>query len=137
MALYECIFIARQDLSPAQVNDLLNTYKDVISSQQGTVSRTEYWGLKKMVYDIKKNARGHYVLMNIDATSAAVKEMERLMYINEDILRYLTLRMETLDEKPSVMMRVKTGRDYEREDQGRYHREDASPEVIVDDAPTV
>lgn len=105
MAFYECVFIARQDLSPNQVEDLLSHYKDVITKHDGAISKTEYWGLKKMAYPIKKNSRGHYTLMNIEATADAVNEMERQMRLSEDVLRYLTINVEELEESPSIMMK--------------------------------
>jgi len=104
MTTYEHVFIARQDVSPQQVDALVETFKGVITEGGGQVGKTEYWGLRNMAYRIRKNRKGHYVLMNIDAAPAAVKEMERQMGIHEDILRFMTLRTESMDEKPSAMM---------------------------------
>ena len=110
MTTYEHVFIARQDVSPQQVDALLETFKNVITEGGGQVGKTEYWGLRNMAYRIRKNRKGHYVLMNIDAPSAAVAEMERQMRIHEDILRFLTLRISTLSDKPSPMMSARDER---------------------------
>jgi small subunit ribosomal protein S6 len=105
MPLYESVFIARQDLTPAQVETLSGTVAELITKEGGKVTKTEQWGLKTLAYRIKKNKKGHYVLMNIDSPAAAIAEMERTMRINEDVLRYLTIRMDQLEEEPSVMLR--------------------------------
>ncbi|HEY2873504.1 MAG TPA: 30S ribosomal protein S6 [Reyranella sp.] len=104
MALYENIFIARQDVPATQVETLTNQFAELITAQGGTVQKKEYWGLRSLTFRIKKNRKGHYTLMNIDAPSAAVKELERTMSINEDIIRYLTVRVDTLEEGPSAVM---------------------------------
>lgn len=113
MPFYECVMIARQDISNTQVEGLIETFSGVIAEQGGTVSKKEYWGLKNLSYRIKKNRKGHYTLLNIDAPSAAVKEMERTMSINEDVLRYLTIRVDALEEGPSAAMQNR-GRSDER-----------------------
>jgi small subunit ribosomal protein S6 len=105
MPLYESVFIARQDLTPAQVETLSGTVTDLIKNQGGKVTKTEQWGLKSLAYRIKKNKKGHYVLMNIDGPAAAISEMERTMRINEDVLRYLTIRVDQHEEEPSIMLR--------------------------------
>jgi small subunit ribosomal protein S6 len=105
MPLYESVFIARQDLTPAQVETLSGTVAELITKEGGKVTKTEQWGLKTLAYRIKKNKKGHYVLMNIDSPAAAIAEMERTIRINEDVLRYLTIRMDQLEEEPSVMLR--------------------------------
>jgi small subunit ribosomal protein S6 len=110
MTTYEHVFIARQDVSPQQVDALVEAFKNVITEGGGQVGKTEYWGLRNMAYRIRKNRKGHYVLMNIDASPAAVKEMERQMGIHEDILRFMTLRTESMDEKPSAMMQSRDDR---------------------------
>lgn len=110
MTTYEHVFIARQDVSPQQVDALVEAFKNVITEGGGQVGKTEYWGLRNMAYRIRKNRKGHYVLMNIDAAPAAVKEMERQMGIHEDILRFMTLRTEAMDEKPSAMMQSRDDR---------------------------
>ena len=111
MSLYECVFIARQDISAPQVETLTEELSNIITQGGGSVSKKEYWGLRNISYRVKKNRKGHYVLMNIDAPSSAVKEMERQMSINEDVLRTLTIRVEELEEGPSAMMQSKNSRD--------------------------
>ena len=113
MALYENVFIARQDVATTQVEALTTQFTELVTSLGGTVSKKEYWGLRSLTYRIKKNRKGHYTLLNIDAPSAAVKELERTMSINEDIIRYMTVKVDTLEEGPTVMMR-KQDRDRER-----------------------
>jgi small subunit ribosomal protein S6 len=105
MPFYENVFIARQDISAAQADTLAETFSNVITEQGGKVTKKENWGLRNIAYRIKKNRKGHYVLLNIDAPPAAVQEMERQMRISEDILRYLTTRVDELEEGPSAMMR--------------------------------
>ena len=104
MALYENVFIARQDVPTTQVETLTNQFAELVTGLGGTVSKKEYWGLRSLTYRIKKNRKGHYTLLNIDAPSAAVKEMERTMSINEDIIRFLTVRVDELEEGPSAIM---------------------------------
>jgi small subunit ribosomal protein S6 len=104
MSLYETVFIARQDISASQVETLIETFAALIAAGQGEVKKREYWGLRTLAFRIKKNRKGHYVLFNIDGPSAAVAEMERNMRINEDVLRYLTVRVDTLEEGPSAVM---------------------------------
>ncbi|MBI3445238.1 MAG: 30S ribosomal protein S6 [Magnetospirillum sp.] len=111
MSLYECVFIARQDISAPQVETLTEELSNIIIQGGGTVSKKEFWGLRNIAYRVKKNRKGHYVLLNIDAPSSAVKEMERQMSINEDVLRTLTIRVEELEEGPSAMMQSKNSRD--------------------------
>ena len=105
MAYYESVFIARQDLTPAQVESLTQSVGEILSNHGGKVTKTEQWGLRALAYQIRKNKKGHYVLMNIDGPASCIQEMERTMRINEDVLRYLTLRMEELEEGPSAMLR--------------------------------
>ena len=123
MALYENVFIARQDVPTTQVEALTNQFAELVTGMGGTVSKKEYWGLRSLTYRIKKNRKGHYTLLNIDAPSAAVKEMERTMSINEDIIRFLTVRVDALEEGPSAMMR-KADRDRDRDDRGGGFRGD-------------
>jgi small subunit ribosomal protein S6 len=105
MALYEHVYLARQDVTAQQVETMTEQMKTVIAGLGGTVGKVEYWGVKSLAYRIKKNRKAHFTLMNIDAPAAAVAEMERQMGINEDILRFITLRVETLEDGPSAMMR--------------------------------
>ena len=104
MALYENVFIARQDVPTTQVETLTNQFSELITGLGGTVSKKEYWGLRSLTYRIKKNRKGHYTLLNIDAPPAAIKELERTMSINEDIIRFLTVRVDELEEAPSAIM---------------------------------
>lgn len=105
MPFYESVFIARQDLSPAQVEALTGDISAIVKKNGGKVTKTEQWGLRSLTFRIRKNKKGHYVLLNIDAPPAAVQEMERTMRINEDVLRTLTIRVEELEEGPSVVLR--------------------------------
>ena len=111
MPLYESVFIARQDVSASQVDGLADQFSELIKENGGEVKKKEYWGLKNLSYRIKKNRKGHYVLFNIDAPSAAVLEMERNMRINEDVIRYLTVRVDELEEDQSVVLRSRGSRD--------------------------
>jgi small subunit ribosomal protein S6 len=116
MPLYEHIVLARQDVSQQQVEDLTNQLTEVLTQGGGKVTKNEYWGLKSLSYRIKKNRKAHYTLLNIDAPAAAVAEMERQMRINEDILRFMTVRVDELEEGPSAMLQ-KRDRD-DRDDRG-------------------
>ena len=127
MALYESVFLARQDISNAQVDQLADQFSEIITNMGGTIAKREYWGVRKLAYRIKKNRKAHYVLFNIDAPSDAVLEMERNMRLNEDILRYLTLRIEEVDEAPSVIMQAKSDRPGSRGDRGDRRRDDRPP----------
>lgn len=115
MPLYEHVFLARQDVSPQQVDALIENFKTVIEGYGGKIPKIENWGLKSLAYRIKKNRKAFYALLNIDAPAPAVAEMERQMRINEDILRFLTIRVDALEEGPSAMMQ-KRDRDDRRGD---------------------
>ena len=104
MPSYESVLIARQDISAQQVEGLSESLKTIITENGGTVAKHEYWGLRNLAYRIKKNRKGHYVLMQLDAPAEAISEYERNMRINEDIIRYMTVRIEATDETPSIMM---------------------------------
>jgi small subunit ribosomal protein S6 len=108
---YESVFIARPDISAAQVEALTESLTTITSENGGSVTKNEYWGLKTLTYRIKKNRKGHYSLLNLDAPPAAIKELERNMLLNEDILRFMTIRVDELEVEPSVMMRNKGARD--------------------------
>lgn len=110
MPYYENVFIARQEVSAASVNTMTEKFTELLKENGGEVTKSEYWGLRNLAYRIKKNRKGHYVLMNIDAPAPAVAEMERQMKYEEDILRYLTIKVDELDPEPSPMMQNK-GRD--------------------------
>ena len=116
MALYEHVYLARQDVTAQQVEALTEQLKAVITSGGGTVGKVEYWGVKSLAFRIKKNRKAHFTLMNIDAPPAAVAEMERQMGINEDILRHITLRVGAHEDGPSAMMRKRE--DSDRDDRG-------------------
>ena len=121
MPLYENVFIARQDISGAQVDQLADSFTQLIAEQGGQVKKREYWGLRNLAYRMNKNRKGHYVLFNIEAPPAAIAELERTMRINEDVLRYLTLRIEKVDEGPSPIMQSRGSReDRPRRDRDRY-----------------
>ncbi|MBN8530695.1 MAG: 30S ribosomal protein S6 [Alphaproteobacteria bacterium] len=108
MALYESTFVTRQDISPSEVNKLVEQYSGIIAAEGGKVLRNEYWGLRNLAYRIKKNRKGHYAYLVIDAPSAAVQEMERNMRINEDVVRTLTVRVDAHDEGQSIMLQNKS-----------------------------
>jgi len=115
MPLYEHVYLARQDVSAQQVEDLTKQFTGVIEQLGGKVTKNEYWGVKSLNFRIKKNRKAHFTLLNIDAPPAALTEVERQQRINEDVLRYLTVRVEALEEGPSAMMR-KVDRDRERDE---------------------
>jgi small subunit ribosomal protein S6 len=104
MALYEHVFLARQDLSQQQVDELVERFKGVIASGGGKVGRVENWGLKSLTYRVKKNRKAYYTLMDLDTPAAALNEMERQMGLSEDVLRFLTVKVEAHEEGPSAMM---------------------------------
>jgi len=108
---YESVFISRPDISAAQVEALTESLTAITTENGGSVTKNEYWGLKTLTYRIKKNRKGHYSLLNLDAPAAAIKELERNMRLNEDILRFMTIRVDELEAEPSVMMRNKGSRD--------------------------
>jgi len=133
MPFYENVFIARQDISPAQVDALADAFTAILKEGGGDVSKREYWGLRNLSYRIKKNRKGHYVLLNIDAPAPAVHEMERNMRLNEDVLRFLTVRVDALDPGPSAMMqrreeRGERGDRGDRGDRGAPRRRDTDAE---------
>jgi small subunit ribosomal protein S6 len=107
MPLYESVVIARQDIATTQVDTLADELTNILAEGGGKVTKRESWGLRSLTYRIKKNRKGHYVLFNIDAPPAAINEYERRMRINEDVLRYLTVRVEELEEGPSAVLQNK------------------------------
>ncbi|PGH53981.1 30S ribosomal protein S6 [Azospirillum palustre] len=129
MALYECVLIARQDISAAQAEQLSEQFAQIVRDNGGTIAKSEYWGLKTLTYKIKKNRKGHYTLFNIDAPAAAVAEMERNMSISEDVLRFMTVRVDELDANPSAMMqsRNERGERGDRGDRGPRRFDDRGP----------
>ncbi|MGU3360174.1 30S ribosomal protein S6 [Methylobacterium sp. M6A4_1b] len=122
MPLYEHVFLARQDVTAQQVETMVETYKGVIEANGGKVEKIEMWGVKSLAYRIKKNRKAHFTLLNVDAPPAALAEMERQMQISEDVLRFMTVRVEELESEPSAMMQ-KRDRD-DRKDRERGRRRD-------------
>jgi len=115
MPLYEHVYLARQDASAQQVEELTAQLKGVVEGLGGTVAKTEYWGVKSLSYRLRKNRKAHFTLMNIDGPPPAINEIERLERLNEDVLRYLTIRVEEHEAGPSAMMR-RAERDRDREE---------------------
>jgi small subunit ribosomal protein S6 len=104
MALYEHVLIARPDISPQQVDALIEDITRTVGEQGGKIAKNEYWGLRNLAYRVRKNRKGHYAMLNIDAPSEAIAELERRLRINEDVLRYLTIKVEAFDEEPSPIL---------------------------------
>ncbi len=113
MALYEHVFLARQDLTQQQVDDLVTHYKGVIEANGGKIGRVENWGLKSLTYRVKKNRKAYYTLMDLDAPAKALNEMERQMGLSEDVLRFLTIKVDAHEEGPSAMLQKR-----DRDDRG-------------------
>ena len=111
MPLYENVFIARQDISGAQVDAIADSFTQLVADNGGEVKKREYWGLRNLAFRMRKNRKGHYVLLNLSAPPAAVTELERTMRINEDVVRYLTIRVDELEDGPSVVMQSRGSRD--------------------------
>ena len=122
MALYETVLIARQDITSAQAEQLAETFTQLLRDNGGEVKKTEHWGLKTLAYRMNKNRKGHYVLFNIEAPAPAIAELERTMRINEDVLRYLTIKVDALEEGPSPVMLNRGSREDRprRSDRDRY-----------------
>ena len=114
MPLYENVFLVRPDVSASQVESLTKEFGTIIEEGGGSVPKVEHWGLRTLAYRLKKNRKAHYVLMNLYASTDAVHEMERNMRIHEDVLRHLTIRVEELEEGPSIIMQSKGSRDDQR-----------------------
>ena len=123
MPLYEHVYLARQDVSAQHVEELTAQFKGVIEQMGGSIAKSEYWGVKTLSYRMRKNRKAHFTMVNVDAPPAALAEVERLQRLNEDILRYLTIRVEAHEEGPSAMMR-KADRDRERDDRRGDRRRD-------------
>jgi len=149
MSLYEHVYLARQDASAQQVEELTAHLKSVIEGLGGSIAKTEYWGVKSLSYRLRKNRKAHFTLMNIDAPPAAINEIERLERLNEDVLRYLTIRVEEHEQGPSAMMRrAERDRDrderrgdrgdrFDRGDRGDRPRDrDRRPREVSDEAET-
>jgi small subunit ribosomal protein S6 len=115
MPLYEHVYLARQDVTAQQVEELTAQFKGIIEQAGGKIEKTEYWGVKSLSYRMRKNRKAHFTLLNIDAPPAALAEVERQQRLNEDILRYITIRVDEHETGPSAMMR-KVDRDRDRDD---------------------
>ena len=133
MRLYESVIIARQDVSTTQVETLIDEFSAIIEKAGGSIHKKEFWGLRGLAYRIKKNRKGHYVMLNIETDSETLNEFERIMGLNEDVLRFMTIAIEEVDPEPSVMMQVKTERGgKERRDD---RRDDRSRSKTSEDVP--
>ena len=110
MRLYECVIIGRQDVSSGHVEELVNEFCSIIEKDGGSIKKREYWGLRSLAYRIKKNRKGHYILLNFETSPKILKEFERVMGLNEDILRFMTIAIDAVEENPSVMMQTKPER---------------------------
>ena len=108
MALYESVVIGRQDLTPSQFETLMEKFVSVIQSFKGEIKKRESWGLRNLAYKINKNRKGHYILLNIESPPEAILEYERLMRLDEDIIRFLTIKIKHVDEKPSPLIANKS-----------------------------
>lgn len=117
MRLYESVFIARQDISSQQVESMADEFAGIITNAGGKIHKREYWGLRSLAYRIKKNRKGHYIMFNLETDGATLKEYERIMGLNEDVLRFLNIRIEEVDEAPSIIMQNK-GERGDRGDRG-------------------
>lgn len=131
MSLYEHVFLARQDISAQQVDALLQDFRTIIEAGGGSIGKTEYWGVRSLSFRIKKNRKAHFAMLRIDAPPAAVVEMERLERINEDVIRFLTVRVDQHDEGPSIMLQ-KRDRDERRSRRDRGEGEFDVPEGVVE-----
>jgi small subunit ribosomal protein S6 len=134
MSFYEVVFIARQDLAVSQVESLTETYTKLIKDLDGEVKDSEYWGLKYLAYPIRKNRRGHYVMLRMKAPGKAIEEIRRQMRINEDVLRNLIVRVDALEEGPSAMMRQAKYKERDRDYKDRdYNEVGFAPAAIEQD----
>ncbi len=129
MPLYEHVFLARQDISAQQVTRLVEEYEGIVKNLGGTFERTESWGLRTLAFKIKKNRKAHYTLIQINAPHTAVAEMERQMRINESVIRYLTLKVDKLDENPSIIIQKR-----DRDERRRREREERIDHVVSEDS---
>jgi small subunit ribosomal protein S6 len=129
MRFYEHTFIARQDLSPQQAQAMAETYAGLVAEHGGEVTKNEYWGLRNLAYRMRKNRKGHYLHLNLKADAATIDELERQERLSDDVLRYLTVKVDQLEEGPSVLMHARTSREERsrRHDDGRRGRDDDRP----------
>ena len=143
MPIYESVLIARQDISAGQVDDLADSMEKIIVDYGGNIARREYWGLRSLAYRMKKNRKGHYVMFNLEASSDAIQEMERNLRLHEDVLRYMTIRIENMRQEPSPMVHGKGDRDRaerrsreddeDQEEDGSSDTDENSSEVLTAD----
>ena len=131
MRLYESVFIARQDITSAQVEAMADDFAEIITSAGGSIKKREYWGLRSLAYRIKKNRKGHYVMFNMETGPEALREYERIMGLNEDILRFLNLNIKEIEDGPSIMLQAKT----ERSSRGQRDYSDANEQVDKTNSP--
>ena len=117
MRLYESVFIARQDISSQQAESMADEFAGIITNAGGKIHKREYWGLRSLAYRIKKNRKGHYIMFNLETDGTTLKEYERIMGLNEDVLRFLNIRIEEVDDAPSIIMQNK-GERGDRNDRG-------------------
>ena len=120
MALYESVIIGRQDLTNSQFETLIDEFVSVIKSQDGEIKKTEYWGIRNLAYKINKNRKAHYYMLNISSSPETISEYERLLGLHEDIIRFLTVKIDKVDENPSLLMNNKIDR----------HRNDSDSDKI-------
>ena len=130
MRLYESVFIARQDITSTQVETMADEFAEIITSAGGSIKKREYWGLRSLAYRIKKNRKGHYVMFNMETRPEALREYERILGLNEDVLRFLNLNIEEVEDGPSIMMQAKT----ERSSRGQRDQVDADAPAEKDDS---
>ena len=130
MRLYESVFIARQEITSAQVEAMADEFAEIITSAGGSIKKREYWGLRSLAYRIKKNRKGHYLMFNLETGPEALREYERILGLNEDVLRFLNLNIEEVEEGPSIMMQAKT----ERSSRGQRNQADADASAEKDDS---
>ena len=120
MALYESVIIGRQDLTNSQFETLIDEFTSVIKSHDGEIKKTEYWGIRNLAYKINKNRKAHYYMLNISSSPETISEYERLLGLHEDIIRFLTIKIDKVDENPSLLMNNKVDR----------HRNESAPDNI-------
>ena len=140
MPFYEHVFVARQDVTAAQVDQIADQIGAVVEEAGGKIALREYWGLRNLAYRIRKNRKGHFIMLRMDAPSEAVTELERQLRLNEDVIRILTVRQDALDETPSIIMQNKQSRDGRGDrrrdrDDDRPPREDRAPRAEAAAAP--
>jgi len=129
MSYYESVFLARPDITAEQVEGLADSFTKSLEDQGGKVVSRENWGLRNLAYRMKKNRKAHYIMLNIDAPGPAIHEMERLMRLNEDVMRYMTIKVDELNDGPSVVMQNKSSRD-ERPRRDNRERDDSAEALM-------